>query len=273
VLASGRETTLAVTRLAGAPTIGARPMAEQGKLGAGRWLETGDDGRASIDVGSIGRVEVSPHTRLGLLSTKPGDYRMHLERGTIEAVITAPPGQFSVKTPSSTAVDLGCIYSLTVDEDGTGTVRVAFGWVGFEWRGRESFIPQGAVCLTRPGLGPGTPHYEDTSGAFRSALTTLDLRAGSPEEREAALTIVLNEARLRDAMTLWHLLTRVDGPQVDRVYQRLAGFVAPPVGVTLDGIRAGKREMLDLWWDKLDLGTAQWWRMWRQQWRDNTAGR
>ena len=32
VIASGRETSLAVTRLAGAPTIGSRPMAEQGQL-------------------------------------------------------------------------------------------------------------------------------------------------------------------------------------------------------------------------------------------------
>ena len=158
VIASGagnvRGGSLAVTRLAGAPTIGSRPMAEQGQLGAGRWLETGDDGRASIDVGNVGRVEVSPRTRLGLLSTKPGDYRMQLAKGTMQAVILAPPGQFSVKTPSSTAVDLGCIYTMTVDEDGTGTVHVQSGWVGFEWRGRESFIPQGAVCLTRPGSGP-----------------------------------------------------------------------------------------------------------------------
>jgi len=278
VIASGRETwfgggSLAVTRLAGAPTIGARPMAEQGQLPAGHWLETGDDGRASIDIGNVGRVEVSPRTRLGLLGAKPGDYRMDLAKGTMTAVITAPPGQFSVKTPSSTAVDLGCIYTMTVDEDGTGTVRVTMGWVGFEWRGRESFIPAGAVCQTRPVLGPGTPHYEDTSEAFRAALTTIDLRAGSPEGREAALNVVLTEARLRDAVTLWHLLSRVDAAKVDRVYARLAEFVPPPAGVTVDGIRARKREMLDLWWDKLDLGTAQWWRMWRQQWRDNTAGR
>lgn len=265
--------SLAVTRLAGAPTIGSQPMGAEGQLSAGRWLETGDDGRVNIDIANAGRVEVSPRTRLGLLSAKPGDYRMHLERGTIQAVILAPPGQFSVKTPSSTAVDLGCIYTMTVDEDGTGTVHVTMGWVGFEWRGRESFIPQGAVCQTRPRLGPGTPHYEDTSDAFRAALDAIDLRAGSAEARDAALDVVLREARPRDKVTLWHLLSRVDAPQVNRVYARLAEFVPPPAGVTVDGIRAGKREMLDLWWDQLDLGTAAWWRMWRQQWRDNTAGR
>ena len=40
----------------------------------------------------------------------------------------------------------------------TWGISVTTGWVGFEWRGRESFIPAGAVCLTRKSLGPGTPY-------------------------------------------------------------------------------------------------------------------
>jgi len=66
-------------------------------------------------------------------------------------------------------------------------VHVTSGWVGFEWHGRESFIPAGAMCITRPGRGPGTPHYEDTSDAFRLALDTIDLRRGSTEMLSAAL--------------------------------------------------------------------------------------
>jgi hypothetical protein len=52
------------------------------------------------------------------------------------------------------------------------------------------------------------------------------------------------------------------------VFNRLAGFVPPPAGVTLDDIRAGRTEALDAWWDALDLGTTSWWRIWKQQWRD-----
>jgi hypothetical protein len=217
-------------------------------------------------------VEVDPGTRLGLLSTRPGDYRMHLDRGTLHALIWAPPGQFVVETQSSTAVDLGCSYTLTMDDEGVGKVTVTTGWVGFEWRGRESFIPAGAVCLTRRGLGPGTPHYDDTSDAFRMALDTIDLHRGSPQMLSAALDRVLAEARDHDAVTLWHLVTRVAPADRDRVFDRLAQLSPPPAGVTREGIRAGNREMLDEWWDTMGFGTASWWRVWKQQWRD-PAGR
>jgi hypothetical protein len=264
---------LEVTRLAGTPTIARRPVTDRHQLSVGGWLETDAAARASIDVASVGRVEVEPDTRIGLLSTKPGDYRLHLARGTMQALIWAPPGQFSVKTPSSTAVDLGCIYTMTVDDDGVGLVQVTVGWVGFEWHGRESFIPAGAVCVTRPGLGPGTPHYEDTSDVFRAALTMIDVHGGSAPARASALGELLAAARPHDVVTLWHLLSRVDVDQRDRVFDRLADFVPPPAGVTQDGIRAGRREMLDEWWDALNLGTAAWWRTWKQQWRDNPSGR
>jgi hypothetical protein len=264
---------LAVTRVAGTPTIASRPMTDGQELAVGRWLETDGAARASIDIARVGRVDVEPDTQLRLLSSRPGDYRLHLARGTMEAVIWAPPGQFSVKTPSSTAVDLGCIYTMTVDDDGVGLVKVTMGWVGFEWRGRESFIPAGAVCVTRPGFGPGTPHYEDTSAAFREALTMIDVHDGSGEVRSAALGRLLDEARARDVVTLWHLLSRVDRDERDRVFDRLAQFVPPPPGVTREGIRAGRRETLDLWWDALDLGTASWWRTWKQQWRDSGVAR
>ena len=260
--------SLAVTRVSGTPTVGSRAVTDRGDLAVGHWLETDAQARASVDVADIGRVDVDPGSRLGLLSTRPGDYRLHLSRGTLHAVIWAPPGQFFVETPSSTAVDLGCAYTLTVDDDGTGVVRVTLGWVGFEWHGRESFIPAGAMCLTRPGLGPGTPHYEDTSEAFRSALDAIDFGGAPPDVMTGALTRVLAEARQRDVVTLWHLLTRVDPPQRDRVFDRLAAFVPPPSGVTREGIRAGRRDMLDAWWDQLGLGTAGWWRTWKQQWRD-----
>jgi hypothetical protein len=124
------------------------------------------------------------------------------------------------------------------------------------------------VCITRPGLGPGTPHYEDTSEAFRAALTMLDVKGGSAEARATALGRVLAEARERDVVTLWHLLARVDAGERDRVFDRLTQFVPPPDGVTRDGVRAGRQDMLDAWWDKLGLGTSNWWRVWKQQWKD-----
>ena len=80
---------------------------------------------------------------------------MALDRGEIRARIWAPPRLFFVNTPSATAIDLGCAYTLQVDDRGWGKVRVETGWVAFEHKGRESFIPKDAMCATRPGVGPG----------------------------------------------------------------------------------------------------------------------
>jgi hypothetical protein len=143
-------------------------------------------------------------------------------------------------------------------------VRVTSGWVGFEWKGRESFIPAGAVCLTRPDVGPGTPHFEDSSPAFRAALDVIDLGRGTRAETIAAIDRVLADAQPRDGFTLWHLLTRVDVDQRDRVFDRLASFVPPPLGTTREAVRAGQREALDNWWNALGLGSASWWRFWKQ---------
>jgi hypothetical protein len=248
-----------LTRAGGSPTISSRAVGAGARLPVGGWLETDERSTASLNVGTIGRISVEPGTRLRLVSARSGDHRLQLERGTLHATIWAPPGQFSVETASSTAVDLGCAYTLTMDDNGEGLVSVLVGWVGFEWRGRESFVPAGSMSVTRPGKGPGTPYNERVSRAFREALLTIDFESDARD----ALSRVLEEAQERDEVTLWHLLTRVKGADRDRVFDRLAQFVPPPSTVTRDGIRAGRRDMLDAWWDALGLGTAAWWRTWK----------
>ena len=259
---------VAVARLEGSPTIGRAPIQDGQALTAGRWLETDATAKALVEIENVGRIEVQPSSRLSLVRSRTGDHRMHLARGTVQAVIVSPPGHFSMSTPSSTAVDLGCVYTMTVGDDEVGLVQVTAGWVGFEWRGRESFIPAGASCVTRPRLGPGTPYYEDTSPAFRAALATIDVGRSSAVERTAAIDLVLTESRPRDAVTLWHLLSRVQDADRDRVFTRLAAFVPPPANVSRDAVRNGSAEALDAWWNALDLGTTSWWRTWTQQWRE-----
>jgi hypothetical protein len=239
-------------------------------LPVGGWLETGDRERASFNVANIGEVVVEPRTRLQLLSTRDGDHRLALAHGTMHARIWAPPNQFFVETSSTLAVDLGCAYTLTVDDEGAGLVSVLAGWVGFRWGDRESFIPAGSACATRPRIGPGTPYNERVSPAFREALSTIDFKPASPEQGKA-LSLVLDQATERDEVTLWHLLSRVPAADRDRVFDRLAMFVAPPPGITRDGIRSGDKRMLDAWWDALGLGSTALWRTWSQQWRDNNV--
>ncbi len=253
----------AVKRLEGSPKIGERRMGEQGHLEIGQWLITDDSSRAQISVGDIGEVRVEPNSRIGLVVARADEHRLAIPKGKLHAFIWAPPRQFYVDTPSAVAVDLGCTYTLEVDEDGQGLLQVTSGWVAFEWEGRESFVPAEAECITRPRLGPGTPYFGDASRKLRDALAQFDTAQSSDSARAFALDIILLQSRKKDAITLWHLLTRTNEAERARVYDRLARLVPPPKIVTREGILRGERSMIDAWWDRLDLGDTEWWRMWK----------
>ncbi len=236
-----------VASLEGAPKVGSNRIGETGRLPVGEWLETDGSSRARINVGMIGQVQVEPNTRIRLVEARITEHRLALARGTIHARIWAPPRLFFVETPSALAVDLGCRYTLKVDDAGAGLLRVITGWVALERNGRTSFVPAGAWCATKPGFGPGTPYLEDSSQVLRTALARLDFEQAGPQERVAALGAVLAESRKEDALTLWHLLSRVHGEERSRVYDRLAALVPPPPGVTRQGVLGGDQRMLDLW--------------------------
>jgi hypothetical protein len=230
------------------------------RLANGQSLSTDANSRLRLDRGDVGEVVVEPNTRLSVMAIQPGEQRLSLEQGTIRATIWAPPGLFFVNTPSSQTVDLGCQYTLHVDPDGAGLVRVSVGWVAFEDHGRESFIPETAACVTRPGKGPGIPYYEDAAPEFIAAVNRFDVSANPVDAIKIA-----KDARARDAISLWHLLRRVDPSDREVVYNRMAQLIAIPPGVTRDGVVAGDPKMVDSLWDALDLGDTSWWRMWKNR--------
>ena len=265
---SRRSGAWSVQSLAGAPAVGGSAITGPARLAVGQALTTDARSRARIAAGEIGRVDVEPNSRVRLMQSRPGEHRMALDRGRIAAQIWAPPRYFFVNTPSATAVDLGCAYTLDVDAAGAGIIRVSLGWVAFEYSGRESFIPAGAVCATRPGFGPGTPRFADAPAGVAQALPVLDFSAPSDPRRVAALAGLLASARARDALTLWHLLSRGTPEERAKVYDRLATLVPPPPSATREAVLRADRRALDDWWNELGLDSASWWRVWKSPWRE-----
>lgn len=251
-----------VERLAGAPRVGGTALEGEGVLRVGQTLETDSESRAELSIGEIGYVEVHPGSVIRLERNKPTEHRMTIDRGKIFARILAPPRLFYVNMPSATAVDLGCAYTLEVDAEGNGMLQVKLGWVGFESNGLESLIPAGAACVTRKSLGTGTPFFQDASEELKAAVERFDT-AG---RQEKDLLIILEQARKRDSLTLWHLLTRVDAAHRGLVYDRLLAFVQPPNIVTREGIQQLDRQMIEAWWDNLGLGETNWWKLWKGPW-------
>ena len=229
----------------------------------GEALATGGS-TARLTVGRIGTVDVAASTDVRLLPAKWSQHRLALTRGTIHARIDAPPRIFSVETPSGTAVDLGCEYTLEVDSLGNSTLVVTSGWVSFEDHGRESLIPAGMRAVTRRGGIVGTPFRDDAPDSLRSALAAFD--AGN--HGDTVITALLRSAQSRDAVTLWHLVNRTEHAQRTRVFQRLIQLVPPPEGVSSEAV-LGDARMMRLYWTVLP-GTSpivpEWqeklWRLW-----------
>jgi hypothetical protein len=166
-----------------------------------------------------------------------------------------------VETPAARAVDLGCAYTLQVDERGDGLLTVDMGWVAFDFDRRESFIPAEAACRTYRGRGPGTPWFLDSDPALQAALKRFDETAQAD-----ALDTILSHARARDGLTLWHLLARGSKGDRRRVFARFAELIPLPGDVSMGGAIDGNHEALDRCWNALDLGNTDWWRTWKRRW-------
>jgi len=239
--------TWQIAAIAGTPQINTRGFNGESKLRVGEWLETDASARAKVSVGTIGEVDLAPNSRIRLINTSATNHRLELARGTMSALIWAPPRLFFVNTPSAVAVDLGCAYTLKVDDEGNGALHVTSGYVALQHAGRETIISAGQMCATRRDAGPGTPFVEDAPPALRRALDRFDF-----ENAADALAEILEQARAADAPTLLNLLTRISAVSRGKVFDVLARDHPPPVNVTRIGVMEGDKTMLDAW--SADLG-------------------
>jgi hypothetical protein len=227
------------------------------RIAEGQTIETAGIG-AKLESSFVGELRLEPNSRLQILRSRENEQRLSLRRGTMHALIWAPPERFVVDTPSAKTVDLGCAYTLTVLEDGSGLLKVETGWVAFQSGSIESFIPSGAACRTRPQKGPGVPYFEDASEPFRDAVVKFDETRG----REG-LDAVLADARPRDGLSLWHLALRTSGGDRERVTRKFAELLP---AVDAAGLMRGDRAAIDAAWNALDLGRTDWWRTWKRKW-------
>ncbi len=226
-----------VETLAGSTSVGER-------LAVGETLETDANSRARIQVADIGSVEIAANSRVKLVDFKSDQYRLSLERGRLSARILAPPRLFIVDTPSAVAVDLGCSYTLDVDDNGDSNLHVTSGYVALERDGRDVIVPAGAMAITKKGIGLGTPFADDASEEFRRILYRIDFENGG----RSALTELIGKARKDDSVTLWHLLRSVPKEDRETVLNALTRFVKLPPDVTRAGLLELDKKMLDALW-------------------------
>lgn len=212
-------------------------------LQIGETLETDAGSRARLEVANIGDVEIEPNSRVKLINTNQNEHRLSLELGILHASILAPPRLFIVDTPSASAVDLGCEYTLEVDKNGDNKLFVTSGYVSLERGNFESIVPAGAICLTKKGKGLGTPFFSDARQEFQNAVYQFDFENGGNKSLQA----LLRKADPPDSLTLWHLLSRVSESEREKVFNKLVSFAKLPEGTTKEGILRLDKKMLEAW--------------------------
>ena len=252
----------------GAPTVGSEVLRGEGELHAGQWLETDAVSSAVLAVADIGALEVAPDTRLSLVRSRKGTHRVRMDRGKIRATITVLESGFVVETPSALVVDLGCVYTLSVDAKGGVELEVSDGLVALERGGQRSYVPHGAWCGATKGGGPGVPLYTDAPAELATSVTRI-----VSGDREA-IGSALRSARSRDALTLWHLLRGASKKERADIHKRMVALgTRIPETVDPKAVIDGDARAIEAWREALEL-------VWRKAkpvaapaWQDPSARR
>jgi hypothetical protein len=115
-------------------------------------------------------------------------------------------------------------------------------------------VPAGASCQTRPQAGPGLPYFDDATDGMKEALGRFGLEkieSGGTGVIDGIIDSILAESRVRDTLTLWHLMWRVDVSERARVYDRIAALTPIPAGVSREKALALDADTLRHWREEL----------------------
>jgi len=239
-------------------------------LTTGEWIVTDTAMRARLNVGSLGRVDIGPSSRVRLVRAAMTEHRLALVEGTLRARIWAPPRFFIVETAAATAVDLGCVYTLQVDRNGVGYLRVESGEVELVGSRLLARVPAGNTVHVNAQTGPGLPFPDQSSSAFVAALTVFEQQPAETVSSTAALAVLLRESTARASITLWHLLPLVDGTRRASVVDRLVDFTPLPAGIDRESVMRLDTEALRAWRTSMEVEWSteraplwkRWWRSW-----------
>lgn len=203
-------------------------VAARGVLPIGGTLDTGTH-RARLAIASIGTAELFEGTRVRLDRTEPSRHQLHLERGRMHARVVAPPRIFAITTPSTSVVDLGCEYTIEVDDAGRGSIVVQSGKVELEGAAGVVVAPAGTSTRLLAGRRASLPLADAASAELRAAVGDFD--AGAAGALDRVVAAIGDE----DAITLIAVVDLAPPERRPELLARLAELVAPPDGVSIEG--------------------------------------
>lgn len=199
-----------------------------GVLPVGGQLDTGTNS-ASLTIANIGVADLGTHTRVRLERTDAQRHQLALDRGHMHAKVNAPPRLFAVSTPATSVVDLGCEYTIDIDDTGAGEISVRIGSVELAAPGGGLVVaPAGSRTTLLAGKRPGLPVGHSANPAVRAAVAAYE------HGDLTAIDALLAAAEDKDAITLI-ALAAVDDAHRATVLARLVELSPPPdAEITVD---------------------------------------
>lgn len=243
-----------VDKIKGNPVIENQSINDGGALPNGKWLKTDAVSEALLKSGIIGDIYIAPQSEIKLAAFNKKEYRLYIKTGKISAKTWSPPHFFKIEIPSGEVIDLGCAFSLEVNNDNTSELQVFSGWIGLKTGNEKIIIPAGMSCRTHEDGRIIIPYNINTSVEFKNALEMYE-----DNNKSTVLQNILTNAGKIDEVSLWYLLEEANPPDKRLIYDKLAEYVLPPENVNYNGILNGDNTMMLSWWEKLGCGSKALW--------------
>jgi hypothetical protein len=232
----------------GLVSLAGSPVTDDSRLTIGGRLETGAASAATVRLGGLGEVRLGQQTSLELQRADGQGQHYLLRHGELHARIWAKPRFFEVATATVRAIDLGCIYTIRVDERGAGEVVVEFGAVELVAGSARTLVPAG----NRATFGTEEPSVPSPTGRTREFREAARALATGRADADDALMTVLAATDGRSSITSWHLLPLVHPSYRSRLLDHLARHAGASPAAHREALLALDPGALDAWREVLE---------------------
>lgn len=240
-----------VEKISGHPVIESRVLVNQGVLKIGETLFTDSKSKARLKVGQSGEIDIQPESEIKFVETPSSEHQLVINRGKISSISRSALKLFSISTPTSEIKDLGGSYNLSVNDSSSTLIHANSGWVLVQFEDKKSLLPAGTSCISKKGLGVGTPFLDDASDNFKELLYKINFE----QVDESQLQKLLAESRSQDLISLFHLLVSSNPESRSKIFNRIAHLHKISPLISGQKIISGDKEMLGRLWTDLELGS------------------
>lgn len=209
-------------------------------LKEGEILETDEYSRYEIVVPDVGSIYLGPSTKI----ERTKSFTIRLLQGTVSKPKSDSKKSLIFEVIGADIKDylLGSSFRVSLLNPTIAELEVNDGWSSVTKNEQETLILPNHICKITSELGVGLPYNKESSETFVKTIEQFCFIKPGDEE---VLINLLTKAEIKNGVTLWNLIKRVERKQRDMVIYTILGLLGnSPEGVTPDGLKVLNPEML-----------------------------